>query len=154
MSDVLTPKIPKIEMTDEGTLHVGQHAVGAVFVRQAMDPMRKALAAAEISRLQERVAEWHAARFPDATMLHVVAKMAEECGEVASAVLSAAEGDAATGKGIVQEEAADVAITLLVILGRWFSNFDLLAEVERKLAILTDPTSGHPASLPALRGNE
>jgi len=98
--------------------------------------------------LQERVATWHGERFPNATMLHVAVKMAEECGEVASAVLALDDDRTATGRGVVWEEAADVAVCLLVLLGRWFPEFDLLAEVDRKFAILTDPTSGHRAAPP------
>ncbi len=98
--------------------------------------------------LQQRVAEWHARRFPEATMLHVTIKMAEEAGEVASAVLAADDDDGrSTGRGIAWEEAADVAVCLMALLGRWFPDRDLMAEVERKMAVLTDPLSGHRAAL-------
>ena len=105
--------------------------------------------------LQQRVVAWHEARFPEAEAVHVALKMAEECGEVASALNALVGKNSATGKGLVPEEAADVVITALVLLGRWFPGADLFAEVERKLAVLTDPESTHPAAAwRALRGDD
>lgn len=103
-----------------------------------------------VDSLQERVTAWHVARFPAAQREHVALKGAEEMGEVASAINGDAGKNSATGRGgNAAEEAADVVICMLVLLGRWYPERDLLTEVERKLAILTDPNSGHRASLAA-----
>lgn len=80
-------------------------------------------------------------------MEHVALKTCEEAGEVAKAVNGQVGKNAATGGGDVAGEAADVLITLLVLLGRWFPDVDLLVEVRAKLTILSDPTSGHPSAL-------
>lgn len=93
-----------------------------------------------------RIVEWHEARFPAAQMEHVALKVCEEAGEVAKAINGVAGADSATGIGDVGGEAADVMIALSVLLGRWFPEIDLDVEVEQKLAVLTDPNSGHPAA--------
>jgi NTP pyrophosphatase (non-canonical NTP hydrolase) len=82
-------------------------------------------------------------------MFHVALKATEEMGEVAQAVNGVlSDRDAATSRGgTVAEEAADVVIALLALVDRWCPGADLLAEVERKLVVLTDPTSGHRSAL-------
>lgn len=103
--------------------------------------------------LQQRVSSWHADRFPEAQPFHVALKAMEEMGEVAEALnghLSGGRGNEATSRrGDVPKEAADVAVCLMVLLGRWFPERDLLAEVEDKLAVLTNPDSGHRSSVRA-----
>jgi hypothetical protein len=96
--------------------------------------------------LGDLVCDWHRERFPMAEMEHVALKACEEVGEVAKAVNGVAGMNSAAGGGDVGAEAADVVITLLVLLGRWFPHVDLVGEVQARLAILTDPTSGHPAA--------
>lgn len=97
--------------------------------------------------LQQRVAAWHADRFPAAQPYNVMLKAVEELGELAEAVNGTCTADLSdkvtARRGDVPDEAADVAVTLLVLLGRWFAPADLLEAVEAKLAILTDPDSGH-----------
>lgn len=97
--------------------------------------------------LQDEIVAWHVRRFPDAQMEHVALKSSEEVGEVASAINAVVGFNSATGKGDVPSEAADVVISLMVLLGRWFPAFDLLEEVQKKLTILTDRNSGHRAAL-------
>jgi hypothetical protein len=60
--------------------------------------------------LQRRVTAWHEVRFPLAQVTNVALKLAEECGEVASAVNAAVGVNSATGKGDVPSELADVVI--------------------------------------------
>lgn len=106
---------------------------------------------ADLSTLAAVAVCWHKARFPNARMEHVALKLCEEAGEVARAVNGEAGMNSATSGGDVGAEAADVAIVLLVLLGRWFPDRVLTDEVERKLLILLDPNGGHPAcALPVL----
>lgn len=98
--------------------------------------------------LQNRVGDWHRERFPNAQSEHVALKAAEEVGELASAILAVVGKNSATGKGDPLGEAADVCICLMVLLDRWVGG-DLMAAVERKLAVLTDPSSGHRSALGA-----
>lgn len=99
-----------------------------------------------MSALQAAVVSWHERRFPDAQMEHVALKTCEEAGEVARAINGVIGKNSATRRGEVGKEAADVLITLYVLLGRWFPDVDLDGEVAKKLAILTNPTSGHAAA--------
>lgn len=96
--------------------------------------------------LQQQVVAWHERRFPEARMELVGLKLAEEAGEVGKAINGLIGQNSATGGGDVAGESADVLITLMVLLGRWFPDADLFEEVQRKLLILTDPNSGHPAA--------
>lgn len=107
---------------------------------------------AMMSILGERVTAWHRARFPEATREHVVLKVCSEAGELADALLGKVGRVTASGSGDVPEEAADVAIALLALLGRWYPGVDLTVLVERKLSTLEDPASGHRSA--ALRRNE
>lgn len=104
----------------------------------------------DIDALQAAIVLWHEQRFPRAEMVHVALKTCEEAGEVARAINGVVGMNSATGRGEVGKEAADVLITLFVLLGRWFPEVDLLAEVRTKLAILIDPMSGHLASIGAV----
>lgn len=94
----------------------------------------------------EMVVAWHKARFPTAEPWMVALKASEEVGELASAVLGQFGRESATGDGDVVAEAADVAIALIVLLGRWYGA-DLLAAVEEKMKVLTAPHGGHRAAL-------
>lgn len=94
--------------------------------------------------LQDRVAAWHTERFPDAQSYNVMLKATEELGEVAEAL----NGHLTGGRdGISASRAADVAVCMMVLLGRWFPDTDLIERVEAKLAVLTDPDSGHRSAL-------
>lgn len=97
--------------------------------------------------LQLRITEWHKARFPDAEVAHVALKLGEETGEVQSGVNALVGKNSATGDGDLVGEAADVVICAFVLLGRWGGGEELLEAVEQKLAILTNPNSGHRAAL-------
>lgn len=96
-----------------------------------------------MERFQDAAVQWHEKRFPDAGPEHVVMKAMEELGELAGAVNGRLGKNSPRARGEVGEEAADVAITILVLLGRWFPEVSWEAEVREKLSILTDPTSGH-----------
>lgn len=75
-------------------------------------------------------------------MVHVALKLAEEAGELASAVNGyVSEGD--YGKGDVMAEAVDVALVLFALVGRWFPGRDLLTETKARLAVFLDPAGGH-----------
>jgi len=96
--------------------------------------------------LQAAIAAYHVQRFPNAQVEHVALKLAEEGGEVASAVNDhVSEGD--FGKGDVVAEAVHTAFSLLALVGRWFPERDLLAEVEARLARNMDPNGGHRSCL-------
>lgn len=97
----------------------------------------------ELEALSAMAVSWHRRRFPAAGAVHVALKAVSELGEVVDAILPSDLG----GKGDVGEEAADVLITLLVLLGRFYPAVDLLGEVRAKLAILGNAESGHPAAL-------
>lgn len=105
------------------------------------------------AHLQGRVASWHARRFPAAQPYNVALKAMEEMGELAEALNGHLTQDATdkvtARRGEVGAEAADVAICVMVLLGRWFPDRDLLSEVEAKLATLSDPASGHRSALAA-----
>lgn len=96
--------------------------------------------------LQARLCDWHRERFPDADPFHIFAKLAEETGEVGKAMNGLLGETSATGGGDVLEEAADVVISVMVLVGRCYGG-DVLEAVERKLAVLNDPNSGHRAAL-------
>lgn len=100
-----------------------------------------------VEDLQARAANWHYLRFPEAEPEHVVLKSIEELGEVACALNQDLDKNAKDdqGKGDVAAEAADVVITLLVLLGRWYPTRNLLEEVWRKLVTLETP-GAHRAS--------
>lgn len=100
---------------------------------------------ARLDAIQARAVEWHTKRFPAFVAERVALKLCEEAGEVGRAV-NDMHPDSATGRGDVPSEAGDVLIALLVLLGRWFPDADLLVEAERKLDILTDCDSGHPSA--------
>jgi NTP pyrophosphatase (non-canonical NTP hydrolase) len=100
------------------------------------------------ANLQSRAATWHAARFPGCAAEDIVLKAMAELGEVADAVLARGRDDSHPERaGTVTDEAADVVIPLLALVGR-FTAGDLLAAVDAKLAILEQPGGAHPASLP------
>jgi NTP pyrophosphatase (non-canonical NTP hydrolase) len=100
-----------------------------------------------LRRLQARAVEWHERRFPFASPIGVGLKTAEEVGEVASAILGDFGGESATGKGNAPAEAADVVISLLATLGRWYPDADLEDEIDAKLDDLLTPGK-HRASVP------
>ena len=75
--------------------------------------------------------------FPNATVERVALKLASEAGEVCDAVIAYASGNEHPERADqVGAEAADVLIVLLVLLGRYFPEVDLAAEVDAKLTRL------------------
>jgi NTP pyrophosphatase (non-canonical NTP hydrolase) len=98
-----------------------------------------------VEALQKRICAWHIQRFPDAQMEHVALKICEEVGEVARAINGRAEKNSATGGGCTEEEIADVFISALVLLGRWFPEVNIELEIYRKLVIL-ETKGAHKAS--------
>lgn len=98
----------------------------------------------ELEALAAMVVSWHRDRFPAAGPEHVALKAASEVGELCDEVCTVAMGAGSlTSSYEVGREAADVVICLLALLGRWYPDVDLLAEVRAKLAILRNPDSGH-----------
>ncbi len=91
----------------------------------------------ELEALASMAVAWHRQRFPAAGPQHVALKAVAEFGELLDAILPADLG----GKGNIGEEAADVLLTLLVLVGRFYPSVDLLAEVRAKLAILANPAA-------------
>jgi NTP pyrophosphatase (non-canonical NTP hydrolase) len=85
-----------------------------------------------VTGIQARVVEWHVARFPACQPWEIALKSMAELGEVAEAM------QVESRRGDVVEEAADVTVTLMALLGRFYGA-DLLDAVERKLTILTTP---------------
>jgi hypothetical protein len=97
--------------------------------------------------LAQRARAWHEERFPAAKPEHVTLKGCSEMGEVADAVLALVGTASATGKGTLGEEAADVLISLMVLIERWHPEIDVLYEVGAKLLILETPGAHKSASL-------
>ncbi len=92
-----------------------------------------------MKEIQDRSCAWNRERFPEAAIEHVALKICEEAGEVARAVLGVAGLNSATGRGDVGAEIADVFISSLVLLGRWFPEIDIYAEIDAKLTALETP---------------
>jgi phosphoribosyl-ATP pyrophosphohydrolase len=92
--------------------------------------------------LQDAIAAYHVQRFPDCQVEHIALKLAEEAGETCSAVNGHVSGGD-YGKGDVVGEAADAVFVALALVGRWFPERDLLAEVEARLARNMDSNGGH-----------
>lgn len=97
--------------------------------------------------LQDRVADWHERRFPFSVPAGIALKATEELGEVAQDVLADWFPDGVLDPGDVPGEAADVVICLMALIGRFYTGSDLLDEVEKKLAKLNDPNSGHRSAV-------
>lgn len=100
-----------------------------------------------IRNLQDLCVKWHEQRFPNAEASLVLLKTCEEMGEVASAFLALEGGNSATGKGEIGEEIADVFIALMAFTGRWFPEVIIHQEILKKMRILMDSESDHPAAL-------
>ncbi|MDQ2729780.1 MAG: hypothetical protein M3Y91_18405, partial [Actinomycetota bacterium] len=83
-----------------------------------------ARAAVETVTLQQRAAAWHRQVAPRSSAVLVALKGCEEVGEVARAF---------HGRGSVADEAADVVLAMMVLVGRWYPDRDLLAVAEEKL---------------------
>ena len=96
-----------------------------------------------MKHLQGIAVRWHKKRFPEAGPEHVTMKATEELGELAGAVNGRLGKNSPRARGDVGEEAADVVITVLILLGRYYPEIDLKDEVARKLEILNNPASGH-----------
>src|ERR1700730_2741880 len=96
--------------------------------------------------LQDAIAAYHRLRFPDCTVEQITLKLAEEAGEGASAV-NGMVSDGDYGKGDPVGEAADSVFVHLALVGRFFPDRDLMAEVEARLARNMDPNGGHRSCL-------
>lgn len=97
--------------------------------------------------LAQRARAWHEQRFPNAKPEHVTLKACSEMGEVADAINALVGTASATGKGDVGEESADVMISLMVLIERWYPEIDVMHEVAAKLTILETPGAHKSASL-------
>lgn len=101
--------------------------------------------------LQEPATRWHTQRFPDAIVFEVTTKASEELGECAAEVLIDKSGTMNLKERPLTTnapaEAADVVLSLMVLLGRWYPGYDLMEEVAKKINKLTDPNSGHRAAM-------
>jgi NTP pyrophosphatase (non-canonical NTP hydrolase) len=89
-----------------------------------------------VKHVVERGPEWHAERFPTATVEHVALKLAEEAGEVCAAVIALAGNEHPERAASVVDECADVFIVLSVLVGRYFPFTPLMEAVQTKLATL------------------
>lgn len=74
---------------------------------------------------QDNVVAWHTIRFPDSNKWLAMAKLTEEVGELARAMIGEHEGR--PNRGNVMEEAMDVLITLYVLIGRFYPQYGDLA---------------------------
>jgi hypothetical protein len=88
------------------------------------------------------IVAYHVQRFPTAGPVNVALKIAEEAGELASAVNGYVSGGD-FGKGDVVYEAVDTLLAIRALLGRWFPDVDPDAEVEARIALFQDPNGGH-----------
>lgn len=100
----------------------------------------------DLEAFVKRAADWHLKRWPEAEIEHVVLKMTEEMGEVASAVNGLVGKNSTSGAGDIMEETADVFITAFTFLGRWFPDESISEAIDKKLSRLEDPNSGHRAA--------
>jgi hypothetical protein len=107
-----------------------------------------------MSDLQELAGRWHEQRFPDAIVFEVTTKTGEELGELNAEVLIDHSGSMNLKPTPLTthapEEAADVVICLMALMHRWYPEYDLMDEVQRKMEMLTDPSGGHRASIALL----
>lgn len=85
-----------------------------------------------VNDLQRRAAVWHERRYSWADAGVLVEKLAEECGEVARAHVG--ELERRPGRGDVADEAAQVVLVCLSLIGRFYPDRDLLADAEKELA--------------------
>jgi NTP pyrophosphatase (non-canonical NTP hydrolase) len=81
--------------------------------------------------LQSRSTAWRAQHYPDCTPTDVVAKLFEEGGELARAIIGDLEGR--PDRGDVGQEAAQVVLVVLSLVGRFYPDIDVLAEVNAEL---------------------
>jgi hypothetical protein len=95
--------------------------------------------------LQHRAAAWHRQAAPTSCAVLVALKGCEEVGEVARAF---------HGRGSVADEAADVVLAMMVLVGRWYPERDLLAMVEEKLDRMIAEGSLYALGDGAPRGTE
>lgn len=90
--------------------------------------------------VQRRIAAWRAERWSDTVhQTGLVAKAAEELGEMARAVISDLEGR--RGRGDVVDEAAQVIVVLAALVGIHYPERDLFQAVLDELTRLGVPSS-------------
>lgn len=85
--------------------------------------------------LSRRATAWHERRFPNGTMERVGLKLGSEVGELQDALVAVSPGSDEHPERATQvgAEMADVVIVLMVLLGRYFPQIDLDAEIGAKL---------------------
>lgn len=116
----------------------------------------------QLHTLQLIAAEWHRARYPNDGPVHVALNINEEAGEVAKAVrilldpennmdCLAGEGTTADICNHAVDEAADVVIGAMVLVGRYIppstSIRTLQEAIEAKLTKLSNEEGGHRGSI-------
>lgn len=96
----------------------------------------------DLASAMRRAIDWHRARFPNASAIEVALKLCSEAGELGDAV-NGLHGGAADRYvwNDVKDEAADVIIVLLILLGRYVGcdEEEIALAVEAKLTKLTTP---------------
>jgi NTP pyrophosphatase (non-canonical NTP hydrolase) len=91
-----------------------------------------------MAEIQERSLAWRRKHFPETDVVHAVAKLAEEVGELARAVI--AETEHRTGRGDVVQEAAQVVLIVASIVAWTHPDRDLMEAMRSEIARLEDWT--------------
>lgn len=81
--------------------------------------------------LQADAAYWHKTNHPDDGIYKMLAKAAEELGELARACIAIDE--ARPGRGDPGHEAVDTVLVILSLVGRYFPDTDVLAELAKRV---------------------
>jgi hypothetical protein len=96
----------------------------------------------DMSDVQDRAAAWVLAKFPESTQADRLAKLLEEAGEFARACIG--QYEQRPGRGDVGVEAAQTVLVIASLIGRYFPDIDLFAEVRLELARAEDALALDP----------
>lgn len=84
-----------------------------------------------LDKIQAGCVVWHKAVHPNKEVLDLLAKLTEEVGEVARALVGELEGR--PGRGDVCDEAAECVLVLATLVGRFYPHRDLLVDAAAEL---------------------